>query len=109
MHFLQGMPASLPESQITELDQAFGFTQSGNAEILVAWLPLALAAGYSAANEALHQFLVRVGRRKFLVPLYKALLATPAGAEQARRLYAEARPNYHSVATGTLDALVGTP
>ena len=106
VHFLQGLPAPLGPQQLAELDAAFGFTSSGNAEILVAWFPLALAAGYAPANEALHQFLVRVGRRKFLVPLYKALLATPAGAERARRVYAEARPNYHSVATGTLDALV---
>jgi hypothetical protein len=41
-----------------------------------------------------------------LVPLYRALLATPAGRARAQAIYAEARPNYHSVATGTLDALL---
>ena len=107
VHFLQGLPVPTGAAQLAALDQTFGFTASGNAEILAAWFPLALAAGYAPADEALHQFLVRVGRRKFLVPLYKALLATPAGAGRARRIYAEARPNYHSVATGTLDALVG--
>jgi hypothetical protein len=91
---------------MAELDASFQFTQSGNAEILAAWFPRTIAAGYSPADEALHQFLTRVGRRKFLVPLYKALLATPAGAARARRLYAEARPNYHSVATSTFDVLL---
>ena len=107
VHFLQSLPSPAGAEQLAELDEAFGFTSSGNAEILAVWFPLALAAGYAPADEALRQFLVRVGRRKFLVPLYKALLATPAGAERARRIYAEARPNYHAVATGTLDALVG--
>ena len=107
VHFLQGLPSPTSTAQLAELDAAFGFTASGNAEMLAAWFPLALAAGYAPADAALHRFLVRVGRRKFLVPLYKALLATPGGAGRARRIYAEARPNYHSVATGTLDALVG--
>jgi aminopeptidase N len=107
VHFLHGLPQNLSEAQLTELDAAFGFTNSGNAEILSAWFPLALAAGYSPADAATEQFLTTVGRRKFLVPIYKALLATPDGAARARRIYAQARPNYHSVATSTFDTMVG--
>ncbi|MCB2410880.1 M1 family metallopeptidase [Hymenobacter lucidus] len=107
VHFLHGLPKNLTQAQLTELDVAFGFTNSGNAEILSAWFPLALAAGYQPANAPVEQFLTKVGRRKFLVPIYKALLATPGGPEQARRIYARARPNYHSVATSTFDTMVG--
>lgn len=109
VHFLHGLPEHISAGQLQELDQTFGFTQSGNSEILAAWLPLTIRAGYAAADEALAGFLTRVGRRKFLVPLYKALLATPAGTERARQLYGQARANYHSVSTSTLDALVGKP
>ncbi|SHJ25291.1 Leukotriene A4 hydrolase, C-terminal [Hymenobacter daecheongensis DSM 21074] len=109
VHFLHGLPQPLSVEQVLELDAAFGFTQSGNAEILAAWFPLTIAAGYAPADEALHQFLTRVGRRKFLTPLYKALLQVPGGRERAQDLYAEARPNYHSVATSTFDALLGRP
>ena len=107
VHFLHGLPAGLPSEKLAELDAAFNFTLSGNAEILAAWFPHTIAAGYSPADEALHQFLTHVGRRKFLTPLYKAMLATPGGLERARQLYATARPNYHSVATSTFDSLVG--
>jgi leukotriene-A4 hydrolase len=107
VHFLHGLPKELSIAQLGELDVAFGFTHSGNAEILSAWFPLALAAGYQPAAGAVEQFLTRVGRRKFLVPIYKALLAAPGGRERAQRIYARARPNYHSVATSTFDAMVG--
>lgn len=106
VHFLQGLPTGTSTAQLAELDAAFEFTQSGNAEILAAWFSRTIAAGYAPADEALHQFLTRVGRRKFLAPLYKALLATPGGVARARKIYAEARPNYHSVATSTFDALL---
>ncbi|MDQ2769730.1 MAG: M1 family metallopeptidase [Bacteroidota bacterium] len=106
VHFLAGLPDNLTIGQLEELDAAFGFTRSGNAEILTAWFPYTLRAGYQPANAAVEKFLRHVGRRKFLVPLYRALLATPDGPDRARAIYAEARPNYHSVATGTLDALL---
>ena len=109
VHFLHGLPPTLPAGQLAALDGAFRFTASGNAEIAAAWFPHTLRAGYAPAAPALANFLRHVGRRKFLVPLYRALLATPGGAERARALYAEARPNYHSVATGTLDALLHGP
>ncbi|HEX8428020.1 M1 family metallopeptidase [Hymenobacter sp.] len=107
VHFLHNLPKGLPAEKLADLDTAFNFTKSGNAEILAAWFPHTIGAGYSPADEALRQFLTHVGRRKFLTPLYKALLATPAGLDRARRLYAIARPNYHSVATSTFDSLVG--
>jgi aminopeptidase N len=107
VHFLQGLPPTLSAADLGALDAVFHFTASGNAEILAAWFPLTLRAGYGAADAALENFLRHVGRRKFLVPLYRALLDTPGGRARAQRIYKEARPNYHSVATGTIDALLG--
>ncbi|MDO7845981.1 M1 family metallopeptidase [Hymenobacter sp. M29] len=106
VHFLHGLPPTISAGELAELDATFDFTTSGNAEILAAWFPHALRAGYVPADTALENFLLHVGRRRFLVPLYRALLATPDGAQRARKIYAQARANYHSVATGTLDALL---
>ncbi len=39
------------------------------------------------------------GRRKFLTPLYRELLATDWGKEEAKLVYGMARPHYHAVAT----------
>jgi aminopeptidase N len=106
-HFLRGLPPTPSAADLAGLDAAFHFTTSGNAELLAAWFPLALRAGYAPADAALEHFLRHVGRRKFLVPLYRALLATPGGRARAQAIYRLARPNYHAVATSTLDALVG--
>jgi len=106
VHFLHRLPPALTAGQLAALDAAFHFTASGNAEILAAWFPHTLRAGYAAAGPALEKFLLHVGRRKFLVPLYRALLATPEGRNRARAIYTRARLNYHAVATGTIDALL---
>ncbi|MGI4886521.1 MAG: leukotriene A4 hydrolase C-terminal domain-containing protein [Janthinobacterium lividum] len=106
VHFLGGLPPALGAAGLGALDDVFRFTASGNAEILAAWFPHTVRAGYGAADAALENFLRRVGRRKFIVPLYQALRSTAGGPARARRLYAAARPNYHAVATATLDALL---
>ena len=88
------------------LDAAFGFSKSGNSEILAQWLVTAIHVGYEPAYPALERFLTTVGRRKFLTPLYKELVKTPEGLARAREIYAKARPNYHSVSVGTIDEIV---
>ena len=50
-------------------------------------------------------FLQLVGRRKFLMPLYKSLLKTETENSLAASIYKKARPNYHYIATASIDAL----
>lgn len=52
------------------------------------------------------RFLVEVGRRKFLTPLYLAMMETDQ-KNMALRIYGLARGHYHSVSTGTMDELLG--
>lgn len=75
--------------------------------MLFAWLRVAIRARYEPAMPALERFLTSQGRRKFLRPLYEDLMTTDWGKPEARRIYARARPLYHSVATTTLDPIVG--
>lgn len=106
-HFLSVLPADVDAQDMAQLDAAFGFTTSGNSEILCAWLELSIQRGYAPADPALERFLMDVGRRKFLKPLYAALNATPEGRARALELYGRARPRYHAVSTKTLDELLG--
>ena len=106
MHFLRHLPATMSTEQIKDLDEAFGFTASGNAEVLVAWLQSCIRNDHDAAYNKLDQFLNTVGRRKYLVPLYTDLIATEKGRLMAQTIYRSARSNYHAVSVRTLDELL---
>jgi len=67
---------------------------------------IAINNNYRNADEAIKKFLLRVGRRKFLIPLYNALIDADPSLERARSIYAEAKSNYHSVATNTIDQML---
>jgi len=107
LHFIRHLPTPLTESQMIELDNAFGLTSSKNPEIQCAWYQLCLQKGYNQANEAIEAFLIRVGRRKFLSPLYKEMVKTESGTQMAMSIYTKARPNYHPISTNTIDKIVG--
>ena len=104
LHFLRQLDSEMSLKKLKMIDEAFGFTNSGNSEILNAWFQITIPAGYSPADKALEHFLLKVGRRKFLKPLYEALYTKDP--ERARRIYQKARENYHTVSTQTLDAII---
>jgi leukotriene-A4 hydrolase len=106
VHFLDGMPQKLPVSRLDELNAAFALTATGNSEIAFSWLRIAIRNDYQPAYAQLDGYLTTIGRRKLIRPLYEELMKTPAGAARARDIYARARPNYHPIATATIDGIV---
>ena len=106
-YLLTHMPDTLTDAQLADLDATFKFSQTHNSEILFAWLQLAIRHHYQPAMVPLHDFLTEQGRRKYVLPLYKSLMAQPGwGAEVAKKIYAEARPGYHDVTRGSVDDIV---
>lgn len=104
--FLRQLKSPMTKEQMTQLDRQFHFTTSTNSEILCQWLEMCIRNDYSEADASLEQFLTSVGRRKFLKPLYAAMAETPEGLEKARKIYAKARPGYHSVSSNTIDEML---
>lgn len=109
LHFLNALPPDLPPARLAELDQAWRLTATGNSEIAFRWFMAGIRSGYAPMRPALEAFLLRVGRRKFIVPLYEALAQRPADKAWAAEVYARARPGYHPVARRSVDAILGKP
>ena len=106
VHFIKNMPTDLSSGLMKKLDEAFDFTNSGNAEILGVWYVHCARALYSPAFEPMSNFLIETGRRKFLMPIYKELVKTTKGKALAEQIYEKARPNYHFVASSSIDKLI---
>ncbi len=106
LRFIRGLPKDISLSKMADIDKAFGFTKSGNSEILGAWFEPVIRQKYTAGYDSLEKFLMHVGRRKFVKPLFKLMAETPEGKEMATKIYAKARPNYHSVTQGTIDEIL---
>lgn len=106
LHFIRHLPTDLPAERMASLDKAYGFTKSGNSEIQAAWYELAIRNGYvDKIMPSVEAFLVEVGRRKFLTPLYGALKES-GRLNDARRIFDKAAPGYHAVSRTSIEQLL---
>lgn len=105
MHFLNDIEGQASAAQLAELDQQFGLGQSGNNEIAFRFYLDAVKAGYQGVRAPLQAFLLSVGRQRFVVPLYTALLHNPEDKAWAKATYAKAREHYHPLAQMAVDKL----
>jgi leukotriene-A4 hydrolase len=107
VRFLKGLPRALPPARLDELDRALALSASGNAEVLFAWLRLALGNRYQPAVPVAERFLAQNGRARFVQPLFETLLSQGEwGRPIAERIYARTRPTYHSVTRERVDRLL---
>jgi len=105
--YLQNLPRTLSHGDCAWLDGALGLTGRGNYEILVEWLTIAAGSGYAPVFPRVREVLTRVGRMKYLRPLYAALGGSEATRALARDIFAQASKGYHGlsrrVVQGALD------
>ena len=106
LYFIRGLSSELSQAQIDEIKAKFNFAESGNSELAAAWFEYAIHHQYKSDYPALERFLISVGRRKFLMPLYSALIETEEGKKIAKDIYGKARSNYHFVSIQSLDELL---
>ncbi|RZL46354.1 MAG: aminopeptidase, partial [Pedobacter sp.] len=106
LYFIKTLPQNIEATKLSEIDREFNFTNSGNSEIQCAWYTLAVKRNYKPAYSKIEEFLINVGRRKLILPIYKELLTTTEGKQRAKVIYNKARPNYHSVAYTTVDEMI---
>lgn len=104
--YLDAMPRPTPLALCDELERRFELSESRNAEILAAWLLLALESGKLSVLPRVEAFLAEVGRMKFLRPLYGALARRADTAPSARTLFERCREGYHPIARQVVERIV---
>ena len=105
--FIRNFEGQLDPEKMRAIDEQLNLKGSGNAEIMSEWFVLGIHSGYLDIREDMEAFLKKVGRRKFLAPIYSALVKMEDNKSWALDVYKEARNNYHAVSWGTIDDILG--
>jgi hypothetical protein len=97
LHFLRNLD-SLSFANMRYLDSVFHFSLTLNSEIAFDWCMLSIKSGYLPAYGFIDQFLNRVGRRKFVYPIYEKLI-------EVSQLKAKASKNINNQDSFTMEQL----
>jgi aminopeptidase N len=100
--FLSNVNYNLSLTKIQSLDESFHISKIGNSEVLFAWFMLSIQAKNETVFTDLSAFLEKVGRRKFVAPLYEAM-ENSGYHVIALSIYEHCRGNYHAVTQNTVD------
>jgi leukotriene-A4 hydrolase len=104
--YLNSVRRPLAVDAAAELDARFALTASNNFEVLVAWLNLAASGGYAPALPRIEEVLGRVGRMKYLRPLYEALAKRPETKARARACFERFKGGYHPIARQVVEGVL---
>jgi aminopeptidase N len=105
--FIRRLPRNLSLAKMKEIDRYLHFSNSGNSELLMEWFVLSAHCNYVPQNKAqIAQFLGKVGRRKYLMPIYEALLLNRKTRDFAIQTFNGAKGHYHAVSRNSVADLI---
>ena len=104
--YLQNLPREMHYSSCEWLDRNLSLTSRGNHEILVEWLSIAAGSDYDPAFGRIREVLMRVGRMKYLRPLYTALGLHPRTRALAREIFAAGKEGYHGLSRRVIESVL---
>jgi aminopeptidase N len=104
--FIHSLPKKISKNKLKKLDGYFSFKNCGNSEIMTDWFVLGIQNNYTELNPEIRKFLIKVGRRKYILPIYEELLRNEKTAKLAKSIFENSRKNYHAVSKNSIERLI---
>ena len=100
--FIHSLPKKISKTKLKKLDAYFSFKDCGNSEIMTDWFVLGIQNDYSELNPEIRKFLNKVGRRKYLLPIYQAMLSNKKTSSMTKGIFEANKNNYHAVSRNSI-------
>ena len=106
MAFIRRLPKKIDPVLMRKLDKNLNFKNWGNSEIMNEWYVLGIYSGYNDIRPNIEKFLIKVGRRKFLMPIYTALSKDRENLKWAKEVFEKAKENYHFISKSSVEKVL---
>jgi leukotriene-A4 hydrolase len=100
--FIRNLSKDISPEKMKEIDAHLNFKACGNTEIMTEWYVLGIQNDYVELRPYIEKFLMKIGRRKYLMPIYKALAVKKENKTWAKQVFKKAGVNYHYVSNSTV-------
>ncbi|NOT37438.1 MAG: M1 family metallopeptidase [Saprospiraceae bacterium] len=103
LHAIRKLPKDITKQIIPNLETNYKLHESGNKEIAFAWLKYKIENNINAKEIAkVENFLLQVGRRKFVLPLYESLMKN-GHEKEAKAIFTKAKSGYHPITSNSVN------
>jgi aminopeptidase N len=103
--FIYSLPKKISKEKLKKLDFYFSFKDCGNSEIMTDWFVLGIQNNYSELYPHIRKFLSKIGRRKYLIPIYEAMLTNKKTESMSKQIFELNKNNYHPISRKSIERL----
>ena len=104
--FIHELPSKISKNKLKKLDGYFSFKNCGNSEIMTDWFLLGIENNYREIYPEIEQFVKKIGRRKYILPIYEKLSNNENSKDFAESLYKKYKQNYHAVSRNAIEKIL---
>jgi aminopeptidase N len=104
--FLQGLPRKIPIQDCPYLEDILELEKRNDAGYYSFFYTTCIASGYEAVLPHVEQFMERVGRMLYILPIVRAMIETDWSREHIRPLFERLRDRHHQITIHSIEGLL---
>jgi leukotriene-A4 hydrolase len=108
LSFLQALPRSIPREDCAYLEDILDLEKRNDAAHYSFFYALCIHSGYREIMPRVEDFLGRIGRMLYILPIFRAMISTDWARELARPLFERVKERHHQISVHVIEGLLQT-
>ncbi len=105
LSFLQGLPKKISVEDCKYFDDILDLEKRNDVALFSFFYVICIASGYQEILPRLEQFMGKIGRMLYVLPIVRAMIETDWSRDKVRPLFERVRQRHHQI---TVNAMAGT-
>ena len=106
LSFLQGLPHKIPIEDCEYFDNVLEMEKRNDVAIFSYFYVIAVASGYEAILPRVEQYMGKIGRMLYILPIVRAMIETDWSREYIRPLFERVRSHHHQITIHAIEGLL---
>jgi hypothetical protein len=106
LSFLQGLPPKIPVEDCKYFDEILELEKRKDVSIFSYFYVIAIASGYKEILPRVEQFVGKIGRMLYVLPVVRAMIGTDWSRRHIRPLFERVRDRHHQITVHAIERLL---
>jgi hypothetical protein len=106
LSFLQGLPHKIPVEDCEYFDKVLELEKRNDVAMFSYFYVIAVASGYEAILPRVEQFMGKIGRMLYVLPIVRAMIETDWSRAHVRPLFESVRDRHHQITVHAMEGLL---
>jgi hypothetical protein len=106
LSFVQALPDQIPVEDCKYFEEILELKNKNDAGQYSCFYPICIASGYQEILPRVEEFIGRVGRLLYILPVFRAIIAANWAKVHARRILEQVRERHHKITVHVITKLL---